>query len=1250
MTTIIHVSRIITFLGGLVLLSCLNLLTSRGESAFRPAAVEVASILDNIESGDLVYAPGSGKEIITNTLTISDKDSKNIRSASVRIINGYNNAEDVLSFTNQNKIAGVWNKTTGVLSLTGSSSLANYQNALRSIQYENTNALNPSTTTRTVSFRVNDGADNSNTVSRNIAIVMASKAPRLANIEAFPIVYCVNSGGITVTSTLAVSDDDNINLKSANVRITTGYAQGNVLRFASQNGITGSWDDLTGTMTLTGEATVANYQSALRSIQYENNNAPNPDDGLHEVTFIVNDGQNSSNSVTRSIFVNGLVSCILTGSAEICSDQETTAPLRIDFSGTAPWSFTLMRNNGNETKYNNISQNPYIINVGLDGTYRIKSVSDANCTGDTAGSGYARVTFNERPAASISGISSICEDSSADLGIVLTGNPPWKFSYKRDDQAPVVVENVMSGPWTLTVRDTGTYTLAEVSDKYCQGTVSGSAVVTLSSAPEVTISGLAAAYDKEDTRLIPITGTPAGGVFSGQGLFFSDPNWYFLPRYAPVGTFDIVYAYQETPGSCFGYDTAIVRVLEASAVIYFPDDRTNYCQNEAPFTITAANVVNSIGSFTISGGAGLTDNHDNTATITPSLLDDEKEYTITYTYFDEMTLSITGKFDVRTPPLVDFQWESECYMPGQSIKFNNTSTTSFGTITASSWKIYNNSGYDTATTHDIVYSFQESGSHNIELQIRTSYGCTGKIIRPFVLKPYIHLADLPYSEDFESATQNWQSRASTSLAANSWMLGDPSNDFSGASPGNHCWYTHIPDSGSTIEQSWVSSPCFDFTGTKRPLLKLNIWRFFNSNRDGANLQFTADSGKTWTLLGKIGDGINWFNHFNILGYPGEKAIGWSNLHDENWHEARHSLDMLTGKKIVQLRIAYGTDGTALNNHGIAFDNIWIGRQNRTALLEHFTNASDDRSKDADFALNNLAQNDSLSIIDLQYHTSFPGKDPFNEQEPYIPGARVLYYGLPYVPYTILNGGSRPSQRFDYDASLLNEDTVHIESLRESKFNINIINSKIDGNTLNIETQVVAKEEIPSGEFTVHVAIIERQISGVTGNNGETDFRNVVKTLLPDAAGTPLYQSWIKDESKTILNSWEMQHVYDTSQLRVVSFIQDESTGEIYQAIMTSIGVPSGTTDVKPIRGFSNSFLVFPNPASDRVMVRFEKPLAVHVRIEMFNNLGSMVYSGGMFWGASETEIPTGDFPPGIYTIRAIAPDQVLGFRKLTIVR
>jgi len=61
------------------------------------------------------------------------------------------NGQDVLGFTNQNGITGSFNAATGTLTLTGSSSVANYQTALDSVTYVNTSD-DPSGATRTVTI------------------------------------------------------------------------------------------------------------------------------------------------------------------------------------------------------------------------------------------------------------------------------------------------------------------------------------------------------------------------------------------------------------------------------------------------------------------------------------------------------------------------------------------------------------------------------------------------------------------------------------------------------------------------------------------------------------------------------------------------------------------------------------------------------------------------------------------------------------------------------------------------------------------------------------------------------------------------------------------------------------------------------------------------------------------------------------------------------------------------------------------
>ena len=101
---------------------------------------------------------------------------------------------------------------------------------------------------------------------------------------------------ITIDSTINLNDVDDLLLESATVQLSSGYVNGqDVLGFVDQNGIVGSWDAATGTLTLTGSASLADYQTALRTVTYHNT-SDNPDTQARTVTFTINDGDGNSNS------------------------------------------------------------------------------------------------------------------------------------------------------------------------------------------------------------------------------------------------------------------------------------------------------------------------------------------------------------------------------------------------------------------------------------------------------------------------------------------------------------------------------------------------------------------------------------------------------------------------------------------------------------------------------------------------------------------------------------------------------------------------------------------------------------------------------------------------------------------------------------------------------------------------------------------------------------------------------------------
>ncbi len=1220
---------------------------------------------------------------------------------------------------------------------------------------------------------------------------------------------------------------------------------------------------------------------------------------------------------TVIVFVYDSIKAVLSGASKICNDKVSVAPLQVDFTGgAAPWNFTLERNPGTDTTYANIVQDPFNFFVKNIGTYRIKSISDSHCAGDTTGSGTVTVSYKESPQAMISGIDTICPGDTAYLTVVLnSGYAPWKFTYTVNGLNPTTISNITQTTYTLKVFNAGLYTLVsvedtsctgqttglgeviyyssptadlsggglmcegtstnllvelsgtapwnyiyrltndyitdtipvnnvtsefnyievspntetfytliEVSDKHCKGTVSGNANVVVMVAPEVHLYGLQSAYNITSPP-IPIFGDPEGGEFDGPALIEKDDTTFFLAIFAGLTEESpphaISYKWQDPGTACWGWDTSFVKVIEAEAVIAFPDNKKFYCYNDDPFIVTGVNLVEDTGTFAILGGTGLIDNGDNTATVYPAQLHDG-EHTIIYTYFNDTYIDVEDKFELQyvynisiigfsehifcsndepvelngnvsegifygnsvsgntatgfyfvpeiaetgvdtifysytTPegctrvtfdtalineapvinftvddlcitigtndyttftnnstatdpiiswlwnfgdvasgeentstlmnpahtftnsgprqikltastvkgcsatedsifnfgdnPSIDFRWESECFVDGIPISFIDNSTCNEGIITDYQWKFYHTGGYTLSSEKDAEHIYSDYGDYNVELTAESEYGCINTDNKVIHLRPTkILTEEESYYEDFNDGASSWVAGYvnDENFSTNSWAFGIPNSAFVGDPPLSNIWYTNIGTS-SPKEQSWVTSPCFDFRYLKKPMIKLNIWRAFDQTRDGAVLQYTYDNGETWQTLGDIEDGIYWYNDYNILGRPGDDNIGWSNINDNNWIEARHKLDILKGKTNVQFRVAYGSDGAAINNDGIAFDNISIENRQKIALIEHFTNYSDSACKASDSILNNIVNN-VMDAVDLHFHMPYPVDDPFYEHSENIVDARKLYYGLGNydVPYSLLDGGYNSEHIFNYDgeSNTLEGTHVDIESLMDPDFKIELVTQN-NGSSIDIKATLTALKEINNKSLKLHIVIIEREITQITGEGAEEKYESIVKTMLPTVAGTYYDRNWAQGEADEVNYSWTFENVFDADEIRVVGFVQDDNNLDVYQTAIDSMDYISSIKNAIHLPQ-DMKFIVFPNPSYGTAYIKFNQPVDNECRLELFNSTGNMAYSAKVFKGTELTGFNTTNLQNGLYILRIIDSEKVISTKKLII--
>ena len=112
--------------------------------------------------------------------------------------------------------------------------------------------------------------------------------------------------------------------------ITSGLTPADdVLAFTPAAGITGSYDAGTGTLTLTGTATVADYEAALRTVTFDSPGA-NPNAGTRTVRFAATDGDDEG-AAARDVAMTVVNDApVLTASGGSASHIEGAAATEVD--------------------------------------------------------------------------------------------------------------------------------------------------------------------------------------------------------------------------------------------------------------------------------------------------------------------------------------------------------------------------------------------------------------------------------------------------------------------------------------------------------------------------------------------------------------------------------------------------------------------------------------------------------------------------------------------------------------------------------------------------------------------------------------------------------------------------------------------------------------------------------------------------------------------------------------------------------
>lgn len=219
---------------------------------------------------------------------------------------------EVLSAVASNVIAVVVSDNRQRLDIVGPGIPREFEAVLQTVRYANLNDNPNVNTERRVSFTAFDteGRTNSEQAISIITLTSLNDPPQLSLAATTGSLISVvrfeeGSSGVQVAPNITVMDVDNTDLMRAEVTLTSTALDSDNLLIGTFAGIDSEYNSVTGILTLSGQAPLSQYQSALSSVVFLSTDSPFLDVSVESltrtVTIQVFDGQLNSERVTVQV-------------------------------------------------------------------------------------------------------------------------------------------------------------------------------------------------------------------------------------------------------------------------------------------------------------------------------------------------------------------------------------------------------------------------------------------------------------------------------------------------------------------------------------------------------------------------------------------------------------------------------------------------------------------------------------------------------------------------------------------------------------------------------------------------------------------------------------------------------------------------------------------------------------------------------------------------------------------------------------
>ncbi len=224
---------------------------------------------------------------------------------------------------------------------------------------------------------------------------------------------------------------------------------------------------------------------------------------------------------------------------------------------------------------------------------------------------------------------------------------------------------------------------------------------------------------------------------------------------------------------------------------------------------------------------------------------------------------------------------------------------------------------------------------------------------------------------------------------------------------------------------------------------------------------------------------------------------------------------------------------------------------KVVIIEDFSNVSCGPCVVSNKILKSLSSSYGNSkLVIIKYAASFPSPiDPMYLANTDDANSRLSYYNIFFTPTVIVDGIDKPIAS---DSNSI-KNQIDENLLISPKFEITATKSivgeviKVSGNL-----KLLDSTELDFSSLILHSVVIESMIKYSTppGSNGETEFEDVMRKMLPSNQGYSISEIENSNEISFSFES-DINSGWNKDKLEIVLFIQDGSSKKIYQAVLAN---------------------------------------------------------------------------------------------------